>query len=64
MMYTLNGSWITVWTMASPSSVFVSLTWANIRKIGVSSAWYGMMSASSRKTKMNSLPGTGKRASA
>ena len=47
-------------------SVLVSLIGneANIRKSGVSSAWYGMMSASSRKTKMSSLPGTGKRASA
>ena len=40
------------------------LSWANIRKIGVSSAWYGMISASSRKTKMRSLAGIGNRASA
>ena len=65
MMYRLNGSWMAVCRMASPTSVLVSLTaWANIRKIGVSSAWYGMISASSRKTKMSSLPGIGKRASA
>ena len=36
----------------------------NIRNIGVSSAWYGMIRASSRKTKRTSLPGIGKRASA
>ena len=58
MMYRLNGSWIAVWTIASPTSVLVSLTAAaNIRKIGVSSAWYGMISASSRKTKMQLLAG-------
>ena len=39
MMYRLNGSWIAVWTMASPTSELVSLSCANIRKIGVSSAW-------------------------
>ena len=52
--------------MARPTSVLVSLigSEANIRKIGVSSAWYGMIRASSRKTKMRSLAGTGNRASA
>ena len=48
--------------MASPSIEFVSFSWANIRNIGVSSAWYGMISASSRMTKISSLPGIGKRA--
>ena len=38
-MYRLNGSWITVWTMARPMIVLVSLSCANIRKSGVSSAW-------------------------
>ena len=37
--YTLNGIWIAVCRIASPMSVFVSLNWANIRNIGVSSAW-------------------------
>ena len=64
MTYRLNGSWIVVWTMASPSIVLVSFSCANIRNIGVSSAWYGMISASSRKTNSDSLPGIGKRASA
>ena len=64
MMYRLNGSWIAVCRMARPRSVLVSFSWANIRNIGVSSAWYGMISASSRKTKSSSLPGIGKRASA
>ena len=62
MMYRLNGSWIVVWRMARPTSVFVSLSWANIRNIGVSSAWYGTIRARSRKTKRSSLPGIGNRA--
>ena len=64
MMYRLNGSWMTVCTMARPRSVLVSRSCANIRKIGVSSAWYGMISARSRKTNSSSLPGMGNRASA
>ena len=55
MTYRLNGSWMAVCTIARPTSVLVSFNWANIRNIGVSSAWYGMISASSRKTNSASL---------
>ena len=62
--YRENGSWIVTWTIASPSIVLTSLRLANIRNIGVSSAWYGTIRASSRKTNRISLPGIGNRASA
>ena len=63
MMYRLNGSWMAVWMMASPTSELVNPRSENIRKIGVSRAWYGMIRASSRTTNSGSLNGTGKRAS-
>ena len=44
--------------------MLVSFSWTNIRNIGVSSAWYGMISASSRNTNSGSFIGIGKRASA
>ena len=49
MMYRLNGSWMAVWMMARPTSELVSPRSENIRKIGVSSAWYGMIRASSSR---------------
>jgi hypothetical protein len=50
--------------MARPTSVLVNRSWANIKKIGVSSAWYGMISAINRNTNSASLWGRAKRASA
>ena len=49
--------------MARPISELVSPKSANVRKMGVSSAWYGMIKARSSRTNSGSLNGTGKRAS-
>src|SRR5688572_12730499 len=43
MMYRLNGNWMAVWMMARPMSELVNPKSANVRKIGVSNAWYGMI---------------------